>query len=325
MAAEAVRPLVLTTTVLPLNRSDPGQVALGQLRFMGAVGIRSTEALFGGISALRAGADGQFLAITDTGNWLAFRTIEQGGRLVGVSDGVLAPLLDAKGQPAIDKDAGDAEALEWDPETGEAIVAYEQDHRLVNWKGIDPRRPESLASPAGSTERPPQMRGWPSNGGAEAMAVLRPAGARPALLIVAEDVDTAAGDRQALLIRGGQTISFGISGVPEHRPTEAVALDGTRVLLLQRRFNLRGAGAALSLVDLAPLLADGPAPARVEARLLARWEAPVTLDNMEGAAVVQTGDRQFVYLVSDDNLSSLQQTVLMKFELISSQAAAPRP
>ena len=75
-----------------------------------------------------------------------------------------------------------------------------------------------------------------------------------------------------------------------------------------------GQGAALSIVDLAPT--PGTAPARVlPTRILARWQPPVTLDNMEGLAIRREGERIFVYLVSDDNLSSLQRTLLMKFEL----------
>jgi hypothetical protein len=82
-----------------------------------------------------------------------------------------------------------------------------------------------------------------------------------------------------------------------------------------------GQGAALSLVDLAPALAATP-QAPLPTRLLARWQSPVLLDNMEGLALRREGDRVFVYLVSDDNLNSLQQTLLMKFE-IDPTAIAP--
>ncbi|GGI87114.1 hypothetical protein GCM10007973_24430 [Polymorphobacter multimanifer] len=315
-AADAVQPIRLTTTPLPLNRDDPGQTRIGALAFLGAVQVRSTAEGFGGISGLQTDGRGQFLAVTDTGNWLAFRSIERGGRLVGLEGAVTAPLLDTEGMAAIEKADADAESLAWDPATGAVTIGFEQDHRLMHYAGIDPRRPETLARSATRTERWAGMVDWPRNGGAESLAVL-PGGAR---LVIAED-PSHDGGHLALLdssgeIGGGEIRRLGIPGLPEHRPTDAVALDATRVLVLHRRFNLRGQGAGLTLIDLAPALAGGT---HVPSTELARWEAPVTLDNMEGLAIARSGDRVFLYIVSDDNLNSLQATIVMKFELLLPQ------
>ncbi len=308
LAADAVRPLTLTTTALPLNRADPGQTEIGRLRFMGALQIRSTDAGFGGISGLRADGRGGFLAVTDTGNWLAFRTVERAGRLMGIAGAVTAPIIGPDGRAATKKADADAESLEWNPATGAATVGFEQDHRLENWAGIDLARPETLGRAATRSERWAGMAEWPDNGGAEAFTVL-PGGER---LMISEDAKLGAG-RLALLERGGALQRLSIPEVPEHRPTDAVALDMSHVLVLHRRFNLKGAGAALTLIDLGPALAGRNDVPSTE---LARWEAPATLDNMEGMAIVHAGGRHFVYLVSDDNLNSLQQTILMKFELM---------
>jgi hypothetical protein len=81
-------------------------------------------------------------------------------------------------------------------------------------------------------------------------------------------------------------------------------------------------GAALILVDLAPVLGGALPTAALPGRMLARWVPPLTLDNMEGLALRRQGDRFFIYLISDDNLNSLQRTVLMKFE-IDRAALAP--
>jgi len=78
----AMQPLPLTSTSLALNPDDPAQQTVGRLRFMGGLVLKSTNRDFGGLSGLRAGADGHMLAITDTGFWVAFNTIERGGRLV---------------------------------------------------------------------------------------------------------------------------------------------------------------------------------------------------------------------------------------------------
>ena len=315
LAPIAAQSLTLTTTPLPLNRDDPGQKSIGQLDFLGAIQIRSTNSLFGGISGLRAGKptpDGvQMLAITDTGYWLAFSTIENSGRLTGIAHAITAPLPQQDGKPAARKSDVDAEALEWNPATGDAMVAYEQDHRFAYFRGIDPTKPASLAALPISTDHLSQMVAWPANNGAEATALL-PDGTR---IAIAESKLHPDGARVALLTRNGKTTEIGIQGVADHSPTDAIAQDATTILILHRRFSpIGGVGAAITSVDLAPAL-SGSLEKPLPATLLARWEAPVTLDNMEGLALHRKGNRTFLYVVSDDNLNSIQRTILMKFEL----------
>jgi hypothetical protein len=315
LAVPAPTTVPITTTVLPLNRDDPAQDQIGALKFRGAVQLRSTDPLFGGISGLRAGAataDGvQLLGVSDTGNWLVLTTIERGGQLVGVGPATMAPIRQADGAAVHSKSEGDAEAVAWNPADGSATIVYEQDHRLAHFTGIDPTHPASLAAIPTRIERLTQMAGWPANGGGEAMAIL-PDGTR---IVISEQRMRPDGSHVALVTRNGQTRDIAIESVPDHSPTEAIALDATRILVLHRRFDLMGQGAALSLVDLGPALAATPKNP-LPGKLLARWQAPVLLDNMEGMALRRDGDRVFLYLVSDDNLSSLQRSLLMKFELM---------
>lgn len=314
LAAQSGKDLPVSAVPMALNPDDPGMDRLGPLKFMGAVHVRSSNSAFGGISGLRAAPDGHFLAVTDTGNWLSFRSLEKEGRLTGIRNVRMQPMRMTDGKPAPRKQDGDAEALEWDAGTGAASVVFENGHRILHWKGMDPRRPETLEAVARRVERLPQMADWPANGGGEAMVMWQAADGTPARLIISEDMVLEDGHRLAVLSHGMKTHYVGVEGVDEHKPTDAVMLDATRMLLLHRRFNLKGAGAAISLVDLAPLFA-GPPATRLKAPLLARWEAPVLLDNMEGIAVVREAGRVFVYVVSDDNLNRFQRTLLMKFEL----------
>ena len=50
--------------------------------------------------------------------------------------------------------------------------------------------------------------------------------------------------------------------------------------------------------------------------MIARLAPPLTVDNMEGIAIRREGGRTFVYLISDDNQSKVQRTLLLKFELL---------
>jgi hypothetical protein len=50
---------------------------------------------------------------------------------------------------------------------------------------------------------------------------------------------------------------------------------------------------------------------------LARLVPPVTVDNMEGIAARKGDNGEFlIYLVSDDNFSKLQRTIVTMFELL---------
>ena len=94
--------------------------------------------------------------------------------------------------------------------------------------------------------------------------------------------------------------------------TDAVALDGTRLLVLHRRFTVAdGVGALLGVVDMAALGSD----AVVVPRVLAEWGPRFAIDNMEGLAVTREGGRTIVWLASDDNFNPVQRTLLLKFAL----------
>lgn len=319
VAIPLLQPVPVSSTPLAFDRDDPARRRVGALTFLGAVQLRSTDALFGGISGLRAGDGAAMLAVTDTGNWLAFDTVERAGRLTGIENVLLTTIPPPVGKTMRTKADADAEALEFDPSTGIASIAFEQEHRVVHFAGIDPARRQSLAVAPQRVEHLTAMISWPANGGGEAMAVL-PGGAR---VIISELALRPDGSHAALVTRSGVTREFGIAGIADHSPTDAIALDDRHLLVLHRRFDATGPAVALSLLDLAPVLGEMLPGAPLAAMPLAGWRPPATLDNMEGIAIRRSGARTFVYLVSDDNLNSLQRTLLMKFELVLPAPAPP--
>ncbi len=311
----AMQPLPLTATSIALNPDDPNQQQVGRLRYMGGLVLKSTDDGFGGLSGLRAGPDNRMLAVTDTGNWVTFTTIERDGRLVGVSDGSITPILDAAGKPPVDKEAGDAEALEWDPVTGDAIVSFEQDHRLQFYRGIDPAKPDTLLQAAIQVRRDPATAKWPDNAGGESVARLGDG----TLAVLSEDAIDNYGRHDLLLITGDATRRLGYASPKGTRPTDAILLAAPdTILIVNRSYSpLGGVTAVLEILDigaLAKLPDSGVAGAAQQP--VARLAKPLTVDNMEGIALRREGDRTFVYLVSDDNFNPLQRTILLKFELL---------
>ena len=56
--------------------------------------------------------------------------------------------------------------------------------------------------------------------------------------------------------------------------------------------------------------------ARLKGEELARWGAPLTVDNFEGLATRRGADGEIlIYLLSDDNFSLFQRTLLLMFAL----------
>lgn len=94
------------------------------------------------------------------------------------------------------------------------------------------------------------------------------------------------------------------------RATDAVALDDRRLLVLVRRFAVpEGFTSALVLVPLAPTPGFGADV--LSGRVVARFG--VGADNAEGLALSRENGRTVVWIVSDDNLSPLQRTVLTRY------------
>ena len=310
LPAPAVAALPLTATPISLDTRDPARRDVGRLRYRGGVVLRSTNAAFGGLSGLAAGRDGWLLSVSDTGNWVAFRTVEARERLVGVTSGVIAPILDENGKPAPFKEAGDAEAVTW-ASGGTAMVSFEQDHRILTYAAIDPARPATLRAPATATLRLAATGGWPGNGGGEALAVLGDGGH----LWFEEDGQDASGHSPVLRIaRDGSVTTLRYAAPPGYKPTDAIELSPGVVLVLNRRFTpVEGVSAVLTTATIAPDMAVTE---------IARLAAPLSTDNFEGIALTRAGGRTFVYLVSDDNFLGLQRTLLLKFELLA--ATSPK-
>jgi hypothetical protein len=298
-AVYAAEPLVLTATAIPLNPEDPAMRQIGRLRYMGGLVLKSPNRGFGGISGLRAGPDGQMLAVSDTGNWVSFRVIERQELLVGAAGGVIAPILDSAGNPTAAKSDRDAEAIEWNPATGDAVISLEHDHRLEFFRGIDPARPQSFSARPWKTSRNPDTAKWPDNGGGEALAVLA-----DGVLAVIGEVAQIGDSGFDLLLGAGKAV---LTLPKDFRPTDAVLLDapGT-ILLTERKVGVSGIATAISIIDTASL----------KVTPVARLSPPLNVDNMEGLALRRSANRLFIYLISDDNFNPWQRTLLLKFELL---------
>ena len=294
-------PIEVDARTVPLNEEVPEQTTVGALRYRGGLSLTSPDPRFGGLSALAVAVDGQqFLALSDRGFRFTARLVyDEKGDLAGVRGAELATISGLDGRPLSGVREADAESLAPGAE-GEIIVAFERWHRLWRYfPGV--AVPEPLPPPI-------ELEKAPRNGGIEALTMLDDA----SLLALTEKYG--AGDAVVGWIsdeEGWSVLTYATRD--GFSPTGAATLPGGDVVVVERRFTLRG-GVAVRLVRIdSATIRPG---ARLEGRVLAEIRPPLTVDNFEGVDARRGPDGEtLIYVVSDDNYNPAQRTLLLMFEL----------
>lgn len=276
----------------------PGRT--GALRFVRGWHLVSPNSRFGGFSALAQVGPGRFQLVSDAGGWTRL-TLHPDGRVTNVRIGLLPTPEGGSGR----KSLVDAEAMAIDPASGASWIAFEGINEIRRYdpalSRIESRR--TLPRPA-----------WPGNGGPEAMARL----ADGRTIVFSEDADDDSRGREALLYAtdpaapGPPPLRFFYDAQGKGSVSDAAPLPDGRILLAHRRLGLLPIFTTiLAVVDPADIGPD----AVVRSSAIGR--VPRTLaDNFEGAAVSVERGRTYVWLVSDDNFTSWQRSLLLQFELV---------
>lgn len=292
------------------NRGEPERRRFGALEFRGGLILTSAEERFGGISGIRLAPNGErFLAITDRGYWLRGSLTIDGDKPVGIANAEMAPMLAAGGGTLEGRGWFDTEAIAADGQT--FYIGVERANRILRFdvgKG-------GLLAPGQLVTAPAAIRTLPHNQGIEGMAYV-PKG-RPlagTLIAISERGLDKAGNIRAFLIGGATPGEFALRRIGDFDITDAALIPGGDLLVLERRFSfLSGLGMRIRLIRLADIkpgaVVDGP--------VLIEAGNAHEIDNMEGlAAHTNTAGETIVTIVSDDNFSRLQRTLLLRFALI---------
>ena len=187
---------------------------------------------------------------------------------------------------------------------GSFLVGFEGAHRI--WRYRAP--PNTLASTPVAVPIPSAIARAPGNGGIEGLTTL-PDGR---LLILTEQFANPDGSLKGWLLDKEQASELSYVPAEGFRVTDCAALDNGDVLVLERRYvPFAILSARITRVD-AKNIQPG---AKLAGRELLKLEQPLTAENFEGMAVQQTSAGATIFLVSDDNFSSFQQTLLLQFLL----------
>ena len=305
-------PVAIEIAAQPITAFDIGDSSrrqFGLLEFRGGLVLRSPYKHFGGLSAIRVASNGaHFIALSDKGWWWRGRILDHGTRPIGIAAAEMAPMLGPDGAPLAARGWYDTESIAEDG--GTLYVGIERVHQIVRFN----YEKDGLLARGHPIAVPRAVRSLPGNKGLEALVFI-PQGLTLAgtLIAISERGLDKARNIKAFLIGGPMPGSFAVKRSADYDISDAALLPGSDLLVLERKFSW-SSGLAIRIRRIA--LADIKVGALVDGAVLIEADLGYEIDNMEGLSVHRnTGGETVLTLISDDNFSNIQRTLLLQFAL----------
>lgn len=309
-SADAPVPIEVKARPIPwFDRNDHDRVRFGALEYRSGLVLTSPFPRFGGLSGLRLDPKGErFISFSDHGHWFTGRIVYDGRAMTGLADVESAPMLGPDGKPITARGWFDSESIAIDGSF--VYIGLERVNKVLRFdfsKGFTRARGEVVPLPKAASR-------LPNNKGLEAL-VFVPSGQPLAgtLVAMSERGLDADGNLVGFLVGGPTPGQFSVRRTDDFDISDAVLLPAGDLLILERKFSwLSGVGIRIRRIPLTSVapnaVIDGPAI----------FEADLAneVDNMEGidAHVTEQGETVLT-MVSDDNFSMIQRTLLLQFTL----------
>jgi hypothetical protein len=316
--ASVAAPVSIEVNARPIasfDRRDRSHLRFGSLQWRSGLVLTSPFPGFGGLSGLRIDAKGErFISFSDKGSWFTGRIVYQGAEMTGLADVEAAPMIGPDGRPITARGWYDSESIAIDGSqiyNSQVYIGLERVNRVLRFdfkKGFTRSRAEVVPMPAA-------VKKLPYNKGLEAL-VFVPKGLPLAgtLIAMSERGLDPEGNLIAFLVGGPTPGQFSVRRTEKFDISDATLLPSGELLVLERKFSLvEGLHVRIrriALKSLAPgALVDGP--------VIFRADLGDEVDNMEGIDSFVTGEGDIVLtMVSDDNFSMIQRTLLLQFVLV---------
>jgi hypothetical protein len=286
------------------------RVRFGALEYRSGLVLTSRFPGFGGLSGLRLDAKGErFISFSDKGTWFTGRIVYFGRAMTGLDDVEAAPMLWSDGKPITAHGWYDSESIALDGSL--VYIGLERVNQILRFdfaKGFTRSLGEAIAVPSA-------VKKLPHNKGLEALVVV-PKGMPLAgtLIALSERGLDRDGNLMAFLIGGKTPGQFAVRRTDNFDISDAVLLPSGELLILERKFSwLTGIGIRIRRIPLQSIapgaLVDGPG--------IFDADLGDEVDNMEGIDAHVTAEGETVLtMISDDNFSMLERTVLLQFTLV---------
>jgi hypothetical protein len=293
-----------------LDTSDHQHVRFGSLEYRSGLILTSGFRGFGGLSGIRLDPKGErFISFSDKGTWFTGRIVYSGREMTGLADVEAAPMIGPDGRPITARGWFDSESIALDGSF--VYIGLERVNQVLRFdfsKGFTRSRGEVVPMP-------PAAKKLPFNKGLEAL-VFVPKGMPLAgtLIAISERGLDAQGNLIAFLVGGPTPGQFSVRRTDNFDVSDAVLLPSGELLVLERKFSLlAGVGIRIrriALKSVAPgAVVDGPS--------IFDADLGDEIDNMEGIDAHATPEGDTVLtMVSDDNFSMIQRTLLLQFTLV---------
>jgi hypothetical protein len=290
------------------DRHDHNRVRFGALEFRSGLVLTSSFRRFGGLSGLRLDAKGErFISFSDKGHWFTGRIVYEGRAMTGLADVESAPMRGHDGKPITAYGWYDSESIAIDGSF--VYIGLERANKVLRFdfsKGFTRSRGEVVPLPTAASR-------LPNNKGLEAL-VFVPKGQPLAgtLIAISERGLDPNGNLVAFLVGGPTPGQFSVRRTEEFDVSDAVLLTGD-LLILERKFSwTSGVGIRIRRI---PLQSVAPG-AVVDGPSIFEADLGNEVDNMEGIDAHVTAEGETVLtMVSDDNFSMIQRTLLLQFTL----------
>lgn len=284
------------------TESDANQ--FGKLTFVGGLVLTSKHEEFGGISALRFVQNDNFVAVTDKARVITGTLIRKEGKPSAIKGERITRIKAGSGKTITGAEDKDAESLEIIG--NQYIVGFERNDRV---KRFTMRGRKLVADDAYNVDLNPFE--FPNNKGPEALAWDQDANK---LLVFAEYALNEDGNHRGFIVSAGK-VEREISVIQRNgfSLTDAAFLPNGDLLFLERYYNpFTGAFMRLRQIARTDLYGDKP----IDGETLVEFNQDYEIDNQEALAVSTMADGTTrLTIVSDDNFSKGQRTLLLEFTL----------
>jgi hypothetical protein len=309
----AAVPVSIEVNARPIPSFDPrdsSRVRFGSLQYRSGLALTSPFPGFGGLSGLRLDPRGErFISFSDKGTWFTGRIVYRDREMTGLAGVEAAPMLGAEGRSITARGWFDSESIALDGPF--VYIGLERVNQVLRYdfsKGFTRSRGEVVPMP-------PAVKKLPFNKGLEAL-VMVPNGLPLAgtLIALSERGLDASGNLIAFLVGGPTPGQFSVRRTDKFDISDAALLPAGELLVLERKFSLlAGVGIRIRRI---PLAAVAPG-AVVDGPTIFAADLGYEIDNMEGIDCFVTPEGDTVLtMVSDDNFSLIQRTLLLQFTLL---------